>query len=157
MQQYRTHTCAELRPSHIGQAVTLSGWIHNRRDHGGVLFIDLRDHYGVTQVVVRPESGLLEEVSRLRKEFVVSFQGTVEARDEENRNDKLPTGRIDLAAASYQVLGESEQPPFSIFPDEVVPDETRLAYRYLDLRRQKPHENITVSYTHLTLPTKRIV
>src|SRR3972149_11489449 len=142
MQQFRTHTCADLRKSDIGKPVKLSGWIHNKRDHGGVLFIDLRDNYGITQVVVRPEAGILDETARLRKEFVVLFEGMVEARDEENLNTKIPTGEIDLAAVQFEILGESDQPPFSIFPDEQAIEEVRLKYRYLDLRRGKPHENI---------------
>jgi len=144
MHPYRTHTCAELRKSHIGAQARLSGWIHNKRDHGGVLFIDLRDHYGITQVVVRPESGFLDEASRLRKESVVMFEGSVEARDSENLNPKIPTGEIDLAARRYEVLGECDNAPISVFPEEECPEETRLAYRYLDLRRSGLHENIVL-------------
>jgi aspartyl-tRNA synthetase len=142
MQQYRTHTCADLRKTHIGLRVTLSGWIHNKRDHGGVLFIDLRDHDGITQVVVRPESGFLDEAARLRKESCVRFEGAVEAREAENLNEKIPTGEIDLAASHFEILGSSDQTPFPVFPEEETPEETRLKYRYLDLRRGKPHENI---------------
>jgi aspartyl-tRNA synthetase len=144
MHPYRTHTCSELRKSHIGAQARLSGWIHNKRDHGGVLFIDLRDHYGITQVVVRPESGFLDEAARLRKESVVTFEGTVEERDAENLNPKLPTGEIDLAARRFEILGESENPPVPVFPEEESPEETRLAYRYLDLRRAGLHANIVL-------------
>jgi aspartyl-tRNA synthetase len=144
MHQYRTHTCAELRKSHIGTQARLSGWIHNKRDHGGVLFIDLRDHYGLTQVVVRPESGFLDAASRLRKESVVMFEGSVEAREPENLNPRIPTGEIDLAARRFELLGESDTPPVSVFPEEEAPEETRLAFRYLDLRRTKLHENIVL-------------
>jgi aspartyl-tRNA synthetase len=131
-----------LRKKDIGFNVALSGWIHNKRDHGGVLFIDLRDHYGITQVVVRPESEILDAASRLRKETVVLFEGRVEARDKENLNLKIPTGEIDLAASRFEVLGESDSLPFSIFPEEQAPEEVRLRYRYLDLRRAKLHDNI---------------
>jgi len=142
MNKYRTHTCGELRREHLGREAMISGWIHNRRDHGGVLFIDVRDHYGLTQVVIRPESGILDAVSRLRKETVVKFEGFVELREEETMNPKLPTGEIDLAARSFEVLGECENLPFSIFPEEEAPEETRLKYRYLDLRKTKLHENV---------------
>jgi aspartyl-tRNA synthetase len=144
MRKYRTFNCGELRKTHVGQEAVLAGWIHNRRDHGGVLFIDLRDHYGITQVVVRPQSGILDEVAKLRKETVVRFEGRIEMRDAENLNPNLPTGEIDLAAASYEVLGESEELPFSVFPEEQVPEETRLKYRFLDLRRSRLHNNIVL-------------
>ncbi|MBN1523845.1 MAG: aspartate--tRNA ligase [Spirochaetales bacterium] len=144
MNKYRTHTCGELRKDHIGKEVTIAGWVNNKRDHGGVLFVDLRDHYGLTQVVIRPESGILDSVSALRKETVVQFEGFVEMRDEETKNLKIPTGEIDLAARRFEVLGECESLPFSIFPEEEAPEETRLSYRYLDLRKSKLHENIVL-------------
>ncbi|MEJ2663578.1 MAG: aspartate--tRNA ligase [Spirochaetia bacterium] len=142
MKEYRTLTCGQPRKSHVGKQAVLSGWIHNKRDHGGVLFVDLRDHYGITQVVVRPESGILDEVSRLRKETVVCFEGKIEMRDEENLNPNIPTGEIDLAAVSFAVLGRTQDLPFSIFPEEQAPEETRLTYRFLDLRKSKLHANI---------------
>jgi len=144
MKKYRTHNCGELRKTHVGKQAVLAGWLHNKRDHGGVLFIDLRDHYGITQLVVRPESGILDEVSKLRKETVVSFEGKIEMRDEENLNPNIPTGQIDLAAASFEVLGETKDLPFSIFPEEHAPEETRLKYRFLDLRKSKLHANIVL-------------
>ncbi|MBN1799415.1 MAG: aspartate--tRNA ligase [Spirochaetales bacterium] len=144
MKKYRTHNCGELRKTHVGKQAQLAGWLHNKRDHGGVLFVDLRDHYGITQVVVRPESGILEEVSRLRKETVVGFQGRIEMRDEETLNPNIPTGQIDLAAASFELLGQTKDLPFSIFPEEQAPEETRLKYRFLDLRKSKLHANIVL-------------
>jgi aspartyl-tRNA synthetase len=142
MNEYRTHTCNDLRLADIGKKVRLSGWFHNRRDHGGVLFVDLRDHYGVSQVVVYPDSGFLEEIAHLRKETVLWFEGTVQHRDEENVNTKIPTGEVELVAESYRVLGMCDRLPFSVFPEEQVPEELRLRYRYLDLRRTKMHENV---------------
>lgn len=142
MHRYRTHTCEDLRTDDIGTRASLSGWIHNRRDHGGVLFIDLRDHYGITQVVVRPESGFQYDVAHLHKETVIRFEGMVIARDEDNVNPKMPTGEIELDADAYEVLGPCETLPFSIFPEEQAPEETRLKYRYLDLRKDALHNRI---------------
>ncbi len=144
MHRYRTHTCGELRKSDIGITAALSGWIHNRRDHGGVLFIDLRDHYGVTQVVVRPETGFQYDVGHLHKESVVRFEGKVIPRDEETVNPNMDTGEVELEAGSYEVLSVCESLPFSVFPEEEAPEETRLKYRYIDLRRSRLHESIVM-------------
>ncbi len=144
MHRYRTHTCGDLRRSDVGTHAALSGWIHNRRDHGGVLFIDLRDHYGITQVVVRPDTGFQYEVSHLHKETVVRFEGNVIPREEENINPKMATGEVELDVSSYEVLGPCEALPFSIFPEEEAPEETRLRYRYLDLRKNRLHRNIVL-------------
>lgn len=140
--KYRTHSCGELRKSHIGERAILSGWIHNRRDHGGVLFIDLRDHYGVTQTVIRPDTGILYEVGHLHKETVIRFEGMVIPREQENINTKMPTGEVELEVSSFEVLSECAELPFSIFPEEEAPEETRLRYRYLDLRRGGLHAMI---------------
>jgi aspartyl-tRNA synthetase len=142
MHPYRTHTCNDIRPSHIGQTVRLSGWIHNRRDHGGVLFIDVRDHYGITQVVIYPEKDFQRIVAKLPKETVVRFDGRVERRSEETINKKLPTGEVELFAEVYEILGSAELTPFPVFPEDEAPEDLRLAYRYLDLRRTAPHRNI---------------
>ncbi len=139
---YRTHTCNELRKSNVGETVRISGWINNRRDHGGVLFIDLRDHYGLTQVVIHQDKDFQKAVEHLHKETVVRFDGVIAARSAETINDRLPTGEIELVATSYEVLGKSEITPFSIFPEDAAPEEMRLTYRYLDLRRSKLHQNI---------------
>ena len=142
MHRYRTHTCGDLRKADVGNAVTLSGWIHNRRDHGGVLFIDLRDHYGVTQVVIRPETGFQYDVAHLHKETVARFEGSVIPRDETNINPAMGTGEIEVEVSSYEVLGECTSLPFSVFPEEAAPEDTRLTFRYLDLRRSKLHQTI---------------
>jgi aspartyl-tRNA synthetase len=142
MQQYRTHTCSELRKTDIDKNVYLAGWIHSRRDHGGVLFIDLRDNYGLTQVVVYPAVAFLDEVSRLPKETVIRFGGKVAFRSEENVNPKLPTGEIEVVADSFEVLGTCDALPLNVFPEDDAPEDLRLTYRFLDLRRSKLHQNI---------------
>ena len=111
MPQYRTHTCCELRKTDVDKEVTLSGWIHSRRDHGGVLFIDLRDNYGLTQVVIYPTRTFLDEVSRLPKETVIRFVGKVAFRSDENVNPKLPTGEIEVAADSYEASNSPASSP----------------------------------------------
>ena len=142
MHHYRTNTCVELRKQDVDTKVRLSGWIHSRRDHGGVLFIDLRDNYGITQVVVYPTVAFQDEVARLPKESVVQFDGTVVYRSEENVNSKLPTGEIEIVVDAYKLLGTCESLPFSIFPEEDAPEDMRLAYRFLDLRHSKLHQNL---------------
>jgi aspartyl-tRNA synthetase len=142
MPQYRTHTCCELRKTDVDKEVTLSGWIHSRRDHGGVLFIDLRDNYGLTQVVIYPTRTFLDEVSRLPKETVIRFVGKVAFRSDENVNPKLPTGEIEVAADSYEVLGACDPLPLNVFPEDDAPEDLRLTYRFLDLRRSKLHRNL---------------
>ena len=142
MHYYRSHTCVELRKQDVDTKVRLSGWIHSRRDHGGVLFIDLRDNYGITQIVVYPTVAFQDDVARLPKESVVQFDGTVVYRSEENVNSKLPTGEIEIVADAYELLGTCEPLPFTIFPEEEAPEDSRLTYRFLDLRRTKLHQNI---------------
>lgn len=144
MHAYRTHTCGELRPSHAGQTVRLSGWVHNRRDLGGLLFLDLRDHYGLTQLMIPKDAEFLDAMSRLPKETVIRIDGEVVAREPQNVNAKLPTGGIEVIVRSYEVLGPVQEAglPFSVFPEEEVPEESRLRYRMLDLRRSKLHANI---------------
>ncbi len=140
--KYRTHTCNQLRKEDKDARVTLSGWIHNRRDHGGVLFIDLRDDYGFTQVVVYPDKEFQYTIAHLPKETVVKFSGVVALRAEENINPSMDTGDIEVSADSYEILGESEQLPFTVFQEEEAPEELKLKYRYLELRRSKLHSNI---------------
>ena len=142
MHEYRTHTCADLRKHHVGSSVRLSGWIHNKRDHGGVLFVDLRDHYGITQVVVPPDAAFQRELAHVPKETVVRFDGSVSVRSPETTNASLATGEVEVVAQGYDVLSRCDSLPFSIFPEEAVPEETRLRYRYLDLRRRRLHESI---------------
>lgn len=139
---YRTHNCNELGEKNIGSRVRLSGWVHNRRDHGGVLFIDLRDNYGMTQVVIYPDQQFQKILAHITKETVVRFDGIVSQRTPENVNTKLPTGSIELVAQDYEILGECESTPFCVFPEDPIPEDMRLQYRYLDLRRSKLHQNI---------------
>ncbi|WP_046507253.1 aspartate--tRNA ligase [Streptomyces odonnellii] len=142
MHRYRSHTCGELRASDVGTGVRLSGWLHNRRDLGGILFIDLRDHYGLVQLVARPGTAANEELSKLTKETVVRIDGTVSARGEENVNPDLPTGEIEIEVSEVEVLGAAGPLPFTINTEDGVNEERRLEYRFLDLRRERMHRNI---------------
>ena len=139
---YRTHTCGELRQSDENISVKLAGWVHRKRDHGGLLFIDLRDHYGVTQVVIMPESGFHEEAGGLRLETVVTFTGQVILRSEDAINSNLPTGHIEVKAESLIVLSLADSLPLSVSDEREYPEATRLTYRMLDLRRERLHNNI---------------
>jgi Aspartyl-tRNA synthetase len=142
MSRYRSHTCGELRVADVDTDVRLSGWLHNRRDLGGVIFIDLRDNYGVVQLVVRSDSAAYEPLSSLPKETVLRADGRVLRRAAENINEELPTGEIEVQVTEIEVLGTCDPLPFSVFPEEKVNEETRLTYRFLDLRRQRMHRNI---------------
>jgi aspartyl-tRNA synthetase len=142
MHAYRSHTCAGLMKDHVGQTVRLSGWVHRVRDHGGVLFIDLRDHYGITQVIADSDSPAFADLEKLRAEWVVRIDGVVKARDAALVNPKLPTGEIEVYAVGVIVLGASEELPMPVFGDVEYPEETRLTYRFLDLRREKLHANM---------------
>lgn len=142
MHSYRTHTCAQLSSKDVGQTVRLSGWAHRIRDHGGLLFIDLRDHYGLTQCVVDPDSPAFSAVENVRAEWVVRIDGEVKARDAEAVNANLPTGEIEIFIRDIEVLGEASELPMPVFGDQEYPEETRLRYRFLDLRRERIHENI---------------
>src|ERR1700733_15077908 len=139
---YRTHTCGELRSSHVGSVVRLSGWLRNRRDHGGVYFIDLADHYGTTQLVVAPGNEMYERVTRLPKETVIRADGTVVHREEGKVNPAMATGEVEVRATEIEVLGPTEPLPFNVFPETAVPEDLRLTYRFLDLRRSTMHANI---------------
>ncbi|MEU0717036.1 aspartate--tRNA ligase [Streptomyces lavendulocolor] len=142
MHRYRSHTCGELRASDVGTDVRLSGWLHNRRDLGGILFIDLRDHYGITQLVARPGTAAYEALDKQTKESVVRIDGKVVSRGAENINSELPTGEIEVEVAEVEVLGASAPLPFTINTDDGVNEERRLEYRFLDLRRERMHRNI---------------
>ena len=144
METFRTQTCGGLRKSDVGQKAKLAGWIHSVRDHGGVIFIDLRDHYGKTQIVVNPKMDFYQELEKWRVETVVSFTGTVVARTPETVNPKLATGEIELVAEEMEVLGETDQIPFQVAKDEHAPEALRLEYRFLDLRRDELHNNIVL-------------
>ncbi|WP_027517570.1 aspartate--tRNA ligase [Bradyrhizobium sp. WSM1417] len=142
MHRYRSHTCGALRESNIGETVRLSGWVHRVRDHGGVLFIDLRDHYGLTQCVVDPDSPAFSQAEKLRSEFVVKMDGKVRRRPEGTDNDDLPTGKIEIYVSEIEVLGPAGDLPLPVFGDQEYPEDIRLKYRFLDLRREKLHQNI---------------
>ncbi|MEU3916650.1 aspartate--tRNA ligase [Streptomyces sp. NPDC002659] len=142
MHRYRSHTCGELRASDVSADVRLSGWLHNRRDLGGILFIDLRDHYGITQLVARPGTAAYEALDKVNKESVVRVDGQVVSRGAENINPELPTGEIEVEVAEVELLGASQQLPFQINTDDGVGEERRLEYRFLDLRRERMHRNI---------------
>ncbi|NBD30545.1 MAG: aspartate--tRNA ligase [Alphaproteobacteria bacterium] len=144
MHAYRTHSCAGLTKDNVGDTVRLSGWVHRVRDHGGVLFIDLRDHYGVTQVLCDPDSPVFAEVEKVRSEWCIRIDGTVKARDPELINPKIPTGEIEVFIRDMDVLGAAEELPLMVFGDQEYPEETRLRYRYLDLRRDDMQRNMTL-------------
>ena len=139
---YRTNTCAELNEGLIGQEVSLSGWCHRIRDHGGLLFIDLRDHYGLTQIVADPDSPAFAAVEKFRAEWVVKVTGLVRKRPEGTTNANLPTGMVEVFIKSVEVLGAAAELPLPVFGDVDYPEETRLKYRFLDLRRERLHNNI---------------
>ncbi|TFV38760.1 aspartate--tRNA ligase [Bradyrhizobium frederickii] len=142
MHRYRSHTCGALRESNIGETVRLSGWVHRVRDHGGVLFIDLRDHYGLTQCVVDPDSPAFSLAEKLRSEFVVRMDGKARRRPEGTDNDDLPTGKVEVYVSEIEVLGPAGDLPLPVFGDQEYPEDIRLKYRFLDLRREKLHQNI---------------
>ncbi|MFS4580544.1 aspartate--tRNA ligase [Phaeobacter sp. C3_T13_0] len=142
MHDYRSHTCAELNKSNVGDTVRLSGWVHRVRDHGGLLFIDLRDHYGVTQVMADPDSPVFADIEKVRSEWCIRIDGNVKARDESLVNSKIPTGEIEVFIRDIEVLGKSEELPLMVFGEQEYPEETRLRYRYLDLRREKMQKNM---------------
>jgi aspartyl-tRNA synthetase len=142
MHRYRSHNCGALRASHIGETVRLSGWCHRIRDHGGLLFIDLRDHYGVTQVVADPDSPAFKIAEKLRSEWVVRVDGKLRKRPDGTDNKDLPTGEVELFATEIEVLGAAGELPVPVFGDAEYPEELRLKYRFLDLRRDRIHNNI---------------
>jgi aspartyl-tRNA synthetase len=142
MNAYRSHTCADLNKSHVGAEVRLSGWVHRVRDHGGILFIDLRDHYGITQVLADSDSPAFAAVGGVRAEWVVQIDGRVKARDAALVNPKIPTGEIEVYVTGLTVLGAADDLPMPVFGDVEYPEETRLTYRFLDLRREKLHANM---------------
>jgi len=154
---YRSHTCNDLRASHAGQTVRLAGWIHNKRDLGGVLFIDLRDHYGITQIVVPPTADFQDTLSHLPKETVISVHGQVRPRPEGTVNPDLTTGEIELDVAGYDRLGSCEPLPMNVFPEDHTPEETRLKYRFLDLRRSKLHQTIMLRAKVISSIRRRMI
>ena len=142
MHAYRSHTCADLNKSNVGETVRLSGWVHRVRDHGGLLFIDLRDHYGITQVMADPDSPVFAEIEKVRSEWCIRIDGNVMARDESLVNPKIPTGEVEVFIRDIEVLGSASELPLMVFGEQEYPEETRLKYRYLDLRREKLQKNM---------------
>jgi aspartyl-tRNA synthetase len=157
MHAYRTHNCGQLRASDVGVEVRLSGWVHRKRDHGGVLFIDLRDHYGITQVVADADSPALPTLEGLRVESVVTIDGAVKARSAATVNAQLATGEIELFARAVTVQSAAQELPMPVFGDQEYPEEIRLKYRYLDLRRERPHANIILRSQVITSIRNRMV
>ncbi len=144
MHSYRSYTCGALRPDAVGQIVRLSGWVHRKRDHGGLLFIDLRDHYGLTQLVVEPEAEFFGEIERVRQESVIRIDGEVVARSAATVNPSLSTGGIEVRITQFVLLSTAEDLPVPVFGEPEYPEDLRLRYRFLDLRRETLHRNITL-------------
>jgi aspartyl-tRNA synthetase len=157
MHAYRTHSCGALRAADIGSTVRLAGWIHRKRDHGGVLFIDLRDHYGMTQVVCGPSNPAFAKLERLRAESVVSITGEVIAREPGTENANLPTGAIELRVSGMEVLSEAAELPLPVFGEPDYPEDIRLRYRFLDLRRDTLHRNIVLRSQVIASIRRRMV
>jgi aspartyl-tRNA synthetase len=157
MHAYRSHTCGALRATDTGAAARLSGWIHRKRDHGGLLFIDLRDHYGLTQLVLHPGTPGFETVERLRAESVIRVDGEVVARTPETVNPGLPTGEVEVRVSAVEVLSEAAELPLPVFGEPDYPEEIRLKHRYLDLRRETLHKNIILRSKVIDSIRKRMV
>lgn len=160
MHKYRTHNCGELRISHIGQTVKLSGWVHRKRDHGGLLFLDVRDHYGITQIVASKDFGLSESayntISELSYETVITLVGEVLKRSDDTVNKSIPTGDIEVAIRELIVESVADVLPMQVNSDQQFPEETRLKYRFLDLRREKLHSNIMLRNSVIQSIRKRM-
>ncbi|QTN36412.1 aspartate--tRNA ligase [Cognatishimia activa] len=156
MHAYRSHTCVDLNKSNVGDTVRLAGWVHRVRDHGGVLFIDLRDHYGITQVIADGDSPVFSELEKVRSEWCIRIDGNVLERDESLVNPNLPTGEIEVFVRDLEVLGASDELPLMVFGDQEYPEETRLKYRFLDLRREQMQKNMTLRSDVVSSMRKRM-
>ncbi len=156
MHSYRTHNCNELRASDAGKTVRLSGWVHRKRDHGGLVFIDLRDHYGLTQIVIEPENENFETLERIRVESVVTITGKVVERGKDAINPNLPTGEIEVVVNDVEVQSRAEELPLPVFGEPDYPEDIRLKYRYLDLRRESLHKNIVLRSQVISSIRKRM-
>ena len=158
MNKYRTHNCSELNEKEINKTVYLSGWLHRKRDHGNLLFVDLRDHYGITQCVIENNNKFFPILERSKPESVLKIIGKVMQRAAGTENLDLKTGKIEVSIESVDILSNAKDLPIPVFGEQDYPEDIRLKYRFLDLRRDEMHKNIilrskAVSYTHLTLPT----
>ena len=156
MNEFRSHNCDELNASNNGDFVKLSGWVHRVRDHGGILFIDLRDHYGFTQIIADPDSKAFTEVETVRAEWCIKIQGKVRLREPSLINKKIPTGEIEVFIHQLEVLGHSDELPLPVFGDQEYPEETRLRYRFLDLRREKLQKNMLLRSNIISSIRKRM-
>ena len=139
---YRTHNCSELTSNNNGERVTLSGWMHKKRDHGNLLFIDLRDNYGTTQCILEKNNSCFKELEKMQLETVIKIIGVVSKRTKETINNELKTGEIEVKINSFEILGACKELPLPVFSDQEYSEEIRLKYRFLDLRRKKIHSNI---------------
>ena len=157
MHPYRTHTCGQLREDNVGDTVRLSGWVHRKRDHGNLLFVDLRDHYGLTQCVIDVSGSLFPAVEGVRPESVVTITGPVVKRSEETINPSIPTGAIEVRIDEFHVESAAEMLPLQVFGDADLGEETRLRYRFLDLRREQPHANIILRSNVISSIRRRMV
>lgn len=156
MNKYRTHNCAELTINNIGKQIILSGWIHKKRDHGNLLFIDLRDHYGMTQCVIDNKNEYFSALEKIRLETVIRIEGEVIARTPETINKELSTGSIEVSIKNFYVLGSTKELPLPVFSDQEYSEEIRLKYRYLDLRRKKLHQNIILRSNVISFIRKKM-
>src|SRR6478736_3555880 len=157
MHAYRTHTCAELRASNVGETIRLSGWVHRKRDHGHLLFVDLRYHYGITQIVTDTDSAAFRTLDKIRVESVVTIEGDVVARSKETVNPKLPTGQIEIRAGEVTVQSAAAELPMPVAGEAEYPEEIRLKYRYLDLRREQVHANIVLRSAVINSIRRRMI
>src|SRR3954462_3784885 len=157
MHAYRTHNCAELRQDKVGETVRLSGWVHRKRDHGQLLFVDLRDHYGITQIVTDTGSPSFKTLDKIRVESVVTVEGEVVARSAETVNGNLATGEIEVRATNVTVQSEAAELPMPVFGEQEYPEEIRLKYRYLDLRPEQVHSNIILRSAVIASIRRRMI
>ncbi|MDE2134033.1 MAG: aspartate--tRNA ligase [Alphaproteobacteria bacterium] len=157
MHAYRTHTCGELRKRDVGSHVRLSGWVNRRRDHGGLLFIDLRDHYGITQCVIEPDAAAFAEADKARSEWVLTLTGKVMARSDDTINSDMPTGEVELRIKEAVVQSVAQELPIPVFGDLDYPEDTRLKYRFLDLRRERLHENVALRSKVISSIRRRMI
>ena len=157
MHAYRTHTCGALRKDAVGARVRLSGWVNRRRDHGGLLFIDLRDHYGITQCVIEPDAKFFADADKCRAEWVITITGHVVARSPETVNSELPTGAVEVRIEEVKILSVAQELPLPVFGELDYPEETRLKYRFLDLRRERLHRNITLRSNVISSIRRRMI
>ena len=157
MHAYRTHHCGQLRQSNVGERVKLSGWVHRKRDHGNLLFVDLRDHYGITQVVSDVADAAFKQLEGVRVESVVTIEGEVVRRDGDAVNPSLATGQIEIHAESVEVQSAAQELPLPVFGEQEYPEEIRLRYRYLDLRRERLHNNIVLRSQVISSIRRRMI